>query len=79
MSVFVLLFLVLFSIYKAKKVNDAFYPLAIYSVPFLIQYLVYIYMYKNNNPVSDKTIAIYISSILLFVIPYLFLSMFSQI
>lgn len=72
MSVFVLLFLVLFSIYKAKKVNDAFYPLAIYSVPFLIQYLVYIYMYKNNNPVSDKTIAIYISSILFFVIPYLF-------
>lgn len=72
MVVILFVIFLIVSVRRAKKNNDFFHPLVLYFFPFFVQYIVYLIMYRSNNPVSQTTLFIYTSSIIVFITFYCF-------
>lgn len=78
MTLLLLIFYSILSLRKALAYGDVLHPLVGYTLPFLVQYIVYLVFYESYYPVSHNTLIIYTGSITIFVMFYcLFENIFS--
>lgn len=65
------LFFITLAIYDAKKKKDILHPLIIYVFPLFMQYILYVALYKSDNNIDNKTIVIYMLSIIFYMAGFL--------